>query len=857
MKDIEVEAFAGEVNKFVSERLEPVSEKVSELTERLDDIAKQPAPVNGKDGKDGADGAQGDTGEKGADGLGLDIPAYAGGVYREGSIVQANFGQAFRALVDTAEGVDSEDWERIGTHGFRLTGPYSADKTYQPGDLFIKDFGLFLHDGNEAKLIAGRGPEGKKGRQGPAGKDGVDGQDGADGKDGSQIEAMEIKGTSLVLVVKDADGEVKSFDTDLAPFLDAAVEVTKSLTEDTTKAQAAEVEAQVKNLWNHFQEHLTDQQAIPVRFFRGMWTTALSYQTGDMVKYASSLYVAKRGSTGIMPHGQLSSDINSGDYWAQLTSGGGGGAGGDVDLTGYVKRPVSALRDGRWLAYREINGGTTKEWSPITTDMIETNGMLMFRDSLGRFQPTPEELDELNNQLKVNRFIWDKIQQLDLKAGGVAISEDPPDDPDNGMFWFDNSADVMQLYIWHTDSDAWIPVAPPTTLEGRVAAGETTQAAIIAQIQQSLVDQAALADRITAGEAEQSTLKNKVNALEGVIGEYSLVFTMDNSNPRAGEFNLKDGAMQVVNTLASADYITLSDTDSAGNPINLDRITEGDVLRFSSVDGQAAEIKITDGSNGVYAFNKVSGELDRLSDMPYQFILLSSFDPTGLATIEYVDAQDATKMSKGGEQMLASGFWRVKQPKSGGGNSTYININDEKLHLYHVADPKEPEHAANQKYVDDQIAAIPQPSGGGGSTFRVVEVNNTIQMQDGDIWMWNDKAYVSWKTLEGRIWCPNPTLEEWKNWPEGTEHGGQTHGRWIPETYMVWESVEDGHPYGMTTVNKVDWKTYLDENGNVIGREGYDTMAIKLTWANPANYTTYPTFPPVGKIIRVRFAPWL
>ena len=54
------------------------------------------------------------------------------------------------------------------------------------------------------------------------------------------------------------------------------------------------------------------------------------------------------------------------------------------------------------------------------------------------------------------------------------------------MFWFDNSEDVMQLYIWHTDSDAWIPVAPPTTLEGRVATGEATQAAIIAQIQESL-----------------------------------------------------------------------------------------------------------------------------------------------------------------------------------------------------------------------------------------------------------------------------------------------------------------------------------------------------------------------------------
>ncbi len=382
MKDIELEAFAGEVNKFVGEKLEPVSEKVSELTERLDDIAKQPAPVNGQDGKDGAEGAKGDTGEKGADGLGLDISAWAEGVYREGAIVQANFGQAFRALVDTAKGVDSEDWERIGTNGFRLTGPYSADKTYQPGDLFIKDFGLFLHDGNEARLIAGRGPEGKKGKQGPAGKDGLDGQDGADGKDGSQIEAMEIKDTSLVLVVKDADGQVKSFDTDLAPFLEAAVEVTKSLNDDHTKAQADEIEARVKSLWNNLNEHLTDQQAVPVRFYRGLWLPSTAYQVGDMVTYSSGQYLCRQSNTGVMPFGQLASDINSGDYWVQFSSGSGGGTGEAGEIP-----------------------------ARITTDMVATNPSVTFRDSKGRFK-TKVDLTGLTDQLKVNRFVADELDAL-------------------------------------------------------------------------------------------------------------------------------------------------------------------------------------------------------------------------------------------------------------------------------------------------------------------------------------------------------------------------------------------------------------------------------------------------------------
>ena len=299
---------------------------------------------------------------------------------------------------------------------------------------------------------------------------------------------------------------------------------------------------------------------------------------------------------------------------------------------------------------------------------------------------------------------WDVVKGT---GNSVWITDELPDEQytSNGDLWFDNTEDTMQLFLWHEESDAWLPVAPPTTLEDRVAEGEEAQRIIIQQVQ--------------AGLEEQEKLQNKVNALEGVVGEHSLVFTMDNSNPRAGEFNLKNGAMQVVNTLASADYITLTDTDSAGNAINLERITEGDVLRFSAVDGQVAELKITDGTNGFFAFTKVSGELDRLSEMPYQFILLSSFDPTGLATIDYVDAQDSDlqtkingKIGKSGNQILEAGEWRIRQPRSSGGTASFVVINDNVMHLYHVAYPENGEHAANMQYVDDQIAAIPAPSGG-------------------------------------------------------------------------------------------------------------------------------------------------
>ena len=55
----------------------------------------------------------------------------------------------------------------------------------------------------------------------------------------------------------------------------------------------------------------------------------------------------------------------------------------------------------------------------------------------------------------------------------------------------------MTLRVYQKESDAWIPVAPATTIEGRVATGEATQQAILATqvemqttINNALIDQA-------------------------------------------------------------------------------------------------------------------------------------------------------------------------------------------------------------------------------------------------------------------------------------------------------------------------------------------------------------------------------
>ena len=266
----------------------------------------------------------------------------------------------------------------------------------------------------------------------------------------------------------------------------------------------------------------------------------------------------------------------------------------------------------------------------LTTDLIETNPGITFRNAKGQFASPDPDVTELTNQLKVNRYLYDRMVER-----GVTIDVFPPDIRANGTFWFCNSEDTMQLFIFHEESDAWIPVAPPATISDRVAAGEEAQAGLIEAV---------------------GNLESKVTALEGAVGEHSLVFTTSNSSPRAGEFNLKNQANQMVNALSDAKFIYLSYTDRAGNTINIDRITEGDVMRLSDISGVTAELKIVnDGvGGGMFGIEKLFGELDRLSERPYEFTLFSSFDPQGLATIDYVDAQDAKKVNVAGDTMTGT-----------------------------------------------------------------------------------------------------------------------------------------------------------------------------------------------------------
>jgi hypothetical protein len=195
----------------------------------------EPGPP-GNPGEPGAPGAPGERGERGADGAGLEAPAWVpGAICREGACVQHHIGQTFRALRDTAEEPGTGDtWARVGCGGFRLAAPWVEGASYVDGDLFVRDFGLFLQWKGEASLLVGRGPRGERGIRGEHG------DAGRPGRDGATLAGVELQGARLTLSWREGNAAtLHEAGADFAPLLERTVERARAAGEDAGRAVAA------------------------------------------------------------------------------------------------------------------------------------------------------------------------------------------------------------------------------------------------------------------------------------------------------------------------------------------------------------------------------------------------------------------------------------------------------------------------------------------------------------------------------------------------------------------------------------------------------------------------------------------
>ena len=544
---------------------------------------------------------------------------------------------------------------------------------------------------------------------------------------------------------------------------------------------------------------------------------------------------------------------------------GGGGGGGIVDLSGYVRRPPSNLRDGKWLTYRE--SGSTKEWGKLTTDLVSTNSSVVFRDSKGRFK-SASDVPELNNQLEVNRFLWNAIEGLleepeapeapegrlpiyaedepteyphagdgestdlqvddqwyqvtdpsfdydnpdpegldlylwtptegdatvfewvlfvaEIPDGAVIIKGEAPDQEEdqvgNGSLWFDNSEDTMQLYVWHEESGAWIPVAPPSTLEGRVAVGEATQAAIIAQIQESLDDQAKIVAKV-----------EELAITKGAVSRYTVKGTELNVATRNGEL--------YVNSPNAADVVAISFApfDSNGNatkPANPDDIVEFVEAVGGKNAGEITRYKVVSGDSNALAVEYLSGTNNfEVGESEEVYVYPQNQD---LASIEYVDEGLASKLdNSGANQLPADTDWKIRQENSEGKNKTLIHGVGGQLGVYNLKEPTESHHAATKAYVDANSG------GNSGVPARPPGLKFMVMIQDAL------PGYFNW-------WVRSSTNQQHLEL-NTTDRDGIVWGADIPREdvrysddipFTVWEVVGGGWKMRVTgTINRIDFHT--------------------------------------------------
>ena len=249
-------------------------------------------------------------------------------------------------------------------------------------------------------------------------------------------------------------------------------------------------------------------------------------------------------------------------------------------------------------------------------------------------------------------------------------------------------------------------------------------------------------------------LTNKVNALEGSVIDAIWTFEQDDRIPRAGEFALRAGTDVVTADWEAANQIVFNSIDHDGNSYTFEKITVNDVIRCGSADGTGAEYKIVAiVAAGWFSVEHLRSSPNAADEQQYAFTFLQSFDPQGLATINYVDAQDDLKLDLTGGTLSNRLFfeqrsgmnWIISPNASDVSTSIYqcnggvtrfralpgTDVNNSTTHIsygkaedsspataiYHLQDPEDDLHAANRRYVDqkveDAFASVPtnEPTG--------------------------------------------------------------------------------------------------------------------------------------------------
>lgn len=179
--------------------------------------------------------------------------------------------------------------------------------------------------------------------------------------------------------------------------------------------------------------------------------------------------------------------------------------------------------------------------------------------------------DKLQQEIAARVEAGETIQQqiLDsigsVSGSGVHVGDDEPENPEEGDLWYDTNR--LEMFIRY--DGGWITT---TALGARVAEGEAKQREI---------------------EQELSYTRTRLAGLQGDSVAYGMWrLSLDNQNPREGDFVFMDSEMRTTHSLSETKYLQVNAIDSNGKESDFSDIRGGDIIRITEPGDTAVTLYI-------------------------------------------------------------------------------------------------------------------------------------------------------------------------------------------------------------------------------------------------------------------------
>jgi len=441
------------------------------------------------------------------------------------------------------------------------------------------------------------------------------------------------------------------------------------------------------------------------------------------------------------------------------------------------------------LYSREGSGGG--DVGEITTDQVNTNPDVLFRDSKGRFKST-DNVPKLNNQLEVNRWFLEQIEGIEAGEGAPGISESlwTSEVNEEGktvvtLSDIDNSTNFNNFDIEYDKDDPRCSLKVNNIEFNRIYGGDI-------DLREALHGTGTLnADWVKSSTVEGDQVYAKAGvALEQVTIGGILVSENSPGGPPSvftdeeiAEARKTQLALQVVNPNNLETSVEIDKDGTIRAKAFTDLEGNGIVSGKDGVDGKdgvngkdGADGKDGDpGTDGDSFFQDIGNNtVEYFGDQLWVTSLKDPFfigakigsDASFTGTVQATDFLDANGNSivgvsgaadmsncllKNSSNDVTTGF-RIK-----GDSGTYVSTSGNELALYHLKEPADTHHAATKGYVDAQTAALESSAikldlwtYSAGEASALTDGQFTVREEANGIF----KVYMAQKNAQGSYYHP-------------------------------------------------------------------------------------------------------